>query len=94
MQRRRLAAHPERAPSQAAGIWYERMIRLSARLGWKKSPTQTPAEFLTSIDDGRVRESVARFTRHYESARFGESTEDAQRLPELYEEIVSAGRER
>ena len=39
-----------------------------------------------------MRESVAKFTRRYESARFGGSAEDAQRLPELYEHVSSAAR--
>ena len=38
-----------------------------------------------------MRESVAKFTRHYESARFGGSAEDAQRLPDLYEEDFDSG---
>ena len=37
----------------------------------------------------RVRQRVAEFTRHYESARFDDSVEDARRLPELYEEIAA-----
>jgi len=35
---------------------------------------------------------VARFTDVYESARFGNSREDARRLPELYEEVLTATR--
>jgi hypothetical protein len=31
---------------------------------------------------------VELFTEHYERARFAESVEDAQRLPELYQEIA------
>jgi hypothetical protein len=68
------------------------MTRRVARLGWHKSPAQTPAEFVTCIDNDRVRERVAQFTRHYEHARFGNSAEDASRLPELFEEIATANR--
>ena len=89
---RRLAARPEKSPSLAATIWYERVTRMLARKGWPKSPAQTPAEFLTYIQDEAVRESVAKFTQHYESARFGGSAQDAQRLPDLYEEISTAAR--
>jgi transglutaminase-like putative cysteine protease len=92
MRNRRLAARPEKSPSLAATIWYERMTRMLARKGWAKSPAQTPAEFLICIQDDAVREPVAKFTQHYESARFGGSAEDAQRLPELYEGISSAAR--
>jgi protein-glutamine gamma-glutamyltransferase len=89
---RRLRAHPERAPRFAATIWYEQMTRSLARRGWSKSPVQTPQEFTAAIEDERLRERVEKFTRHYESARFGNSAEDAQRLPQLYEEIKIANR--
>ncbi len=88
----RLAARPEKSPQLAATIWYERMTRKVARQGWRKSPAQTPGEFVISIDDAVMRKQVEEFTRRYESARFGESAEDARHLPELYEEIVSSPR--
>ena len=69
-----------------------RMIRDVGRRGWRKSPTQTPEEFVARIDDTRVRPRVAEFTRHYESARFDDSIEDARRLPQLYEEIAATRR--
>ena len=87
VRNRRLRAHPERAPRFAATVWYEQMTRFLARRGWRKSPVQTPQEFTAAIEDEGLRERVEKFTRHYESARFGGSAEDAQRLPELYEEI-------
>lgn len=89
---RRLAARPEKSPRLAATIWYERMTRMLAKRGWNKTPAHTPKEFLVSIQDEAMRESVERFTRHYESARFGGSAQDAQRLPELYEQISTATR--
>jgi protein-glutamine gamma-glutamyltransferase len=88
----RLAARPEKSPRRAATIWYERMTHRVGRRGWHKSPTQTPEEFLARIDDLRVRQRVAEFTRHYERARFDDSAEDARRLPELYEEIAATRR--
>jgi protein-glutamine gamma-glutamyltransferase len=90
--RLRLAARPERSPRRAATIWYERMTKRVARRGWRKSPTQTPDEFVCRIDDAGVRERVVEFTRHYESARFDGSVEDVRRLPELYQEL--SGRRR
>ncbi len=89
-----LRAHPERSPQQAASMWYERMARALARRGLEKLRTQTPQEFLRKIEDGKLREPVARFTNAYESARFGNSGNDAQRLPELYQEIEVATRGR
>jgi len=87
MRSRSLRKHPERSPRFAASIWYEQMTRSLARRGLRKSPTQTPAEFVSRIDDGELREKVSLFTRHYESARFGGSAADACQLPDLYEEI-------
>ncbi len=87
-----VAMHPERAPEQAAAIWYERMARVMARRGVQKPKAQTAQEFVRKIEDDRLREPVARFTDVYESARFGNSAEDALRLPELYEEVEAATR--
>ncbi len=92
VRRFRLAARPEKSPRLAATIWYERMTRRLARQGWRKSAGQTPGEFVVSIDDPAIRKRVEEFTRRYESARFGESAEDAEQLPALYAEI--AGRSR
>jgi transglutaminase-like putative cysteine protease len=89
-----LQAHPERSPEQAAAMWYRRMARVLAGGGVEKPAGHTPREFLQRIEDGRLREPVARFTEVYESARFGSSPEDAQRLPELFEEVASAARSR
>jgi len=87
---KRLRLHPERFPEQAASMWYERMARSLARWGMQRQPGNTPQEFVKKIDDERLRTRVAQFTQAYESARFGNSADDAQRLPELYEEVVSA----
>jgi len=90
LQRRQLAAHPEKSPRAAATIWYGRMARTLARHGWRKLPAQTPQEFVTRISDEVVRQRVTQFTQLYERARFGDSPEDACRLAALYEEISEA----
>lgn len=90
LQKIRLARSPGQAPQLAASIWYERMLRRIAKLGWTKSPAQTPEEFASIIIDDKIQQQVSVFTEHYERARFGNSAEDASRLPELYEEIKSA----
>jgi len=89
----RLRSHPEHAPEQAAAMWYQRMIRAVARKGVSRAAAQTPREFVERIDDARLRTPVACFTEVYESARFGNSTEDVRRLPELYEQVESTARE-
>jgi hypothetical protein len=83
-----IARNPAKAPQGAASIWYGRMTSAMARRGHRKSPTQTPAEFAENIDDPQLRGGVARFTKHYERARFGNSAEDAVELPKIYEELV------
>ena len=88
-RRQWLARRPASAPQAAATIWYERMTRSLARRGWPRAPSQTPEEFLVTIEDPELRRSVEAFIVRYESARFGESAEDAQRLPELFESIRS-----
>jgi protein-glutamine gamma-glutamyltransferase len=87
---RSLRAHPERAPRESAALWYDRMVNRMARLGWRKSPSQTPLDFVAAIQESALQKKVARFTRAYESARFGESVDDAQSLPELFREITTA----
>jgi transglutaminase-like putative cysteine protease len=89
-----LRAHPERSPEQAAAMWYGRMARAVAKRGVEKPAAQTPQEFVKKIEDPRLRGPVARFTNVYESARFGNSAEDVQRLPELYGEVELATRSR
>ena len=91
-RRRQLAAHPENSPRAAATIWYEKAVRLLARRGVNKSASQTPAEFVDSIGDQALRTPLARFTEHYEQARFGDSSRDAASLPELFEEVAAASR--
>lgn len=89
---RRLAAAPERAPQKSASVWYGRMTRSVARRGYPKWPSQTPHEFVVTIDDPQLRRRVEAFTRAYERARFNESPEDAKRLPELFAEIKTPSR--
>jgi len=84
-----LRTHPTRAPRESAALWYERMVRRLARLGWRKSPSQTPADFVSAIQEPVLRKKVARFTRTYESARFGRSVDDARALPKLFEEMIA-----
>lgn len=86
--KRQVAARPASAPRMAATIWYERMVRLIAKRGWRKSAAHTPAEFVVRIDDLGLRRQVAEFTRHYERARFGDSAEDAEQLPVLFAGIA------
>ena len=89
LRARGLRAHPERAPRESAALWYDRMVGRMARLGWRKSPSQTPLDFVAAIHETALQEKVARFTRAYESARFGKSVDDAQSLPELFKQVIA-----
>ncbi|MGA8539682.1 MAG: DUF4129 domain-containing protein, partial [Terriglobales bacterium] len=73
---------------------YDRMVVRMARRGWRKLPSQTPLDFVAAIQEAALQKKVARFTRAYESARFGESVDDARSLPGLFREITSAGEAR
>jgi transglutaminase-like putative cysteine protease len=84
-----LRADPRRAPREAAALWYDRMVARMAKLGWRKSPSQTPADFVAAIHEPALRHKVALFTRSYESARFGRSVADAETLPRLFKEITA-----
>jgi hypothetical protein len=65
------------------------MVGRLARLGWRKSPSQTPLDFVAAIQETSLQKKVARFTQAYESARFGKSLDDAQSLPELFNDITA-----
>lgn len=92
LRRARIAQKPNLEPHTAASIWYARALRLLSRRGLRKIPTQTPQEFLKVIGPEPVRETVARFTAHYERARFGDSAEDAEKLPEVYREMEAVSK--
>lgn len=89
VRRRRIIAGAAVQPSEAAALWYARMLRKVARRGWRKLPSQTPGEFASSISEHPLRERVTSFTECYERARFGESTQDAVQLANLFGELAA-----
>jgi hypothetical protein len=82
-----VARRPANSPRLAAAVWYERMVRSIAKRGYRKQPSQTPREFVETIREESLRRSVENFTHAYERARFGDSPDDANRLPEIFEEV-------
>jgi len=92
VRRIRLARKPGLEPHSAATVWYGRLLKLLSRRGIRKLPTQTPQEFAKIISAEPVRRHFANFAAHYERARFGDSTEDAEKLPELYRELEESTR--
>ena len=91
LRTRQLLLNPQRAPEAAASLWYNRATHHLAQYGWKKVPSQTPAEFARTIDHRAIRKTVEEFTEHYEQARFGQSANSASRLPELYARLKTHG---
>ena len=87
LRRLRFARKPRLEPHSSATIWYGRLLKLLAKRGIRKGPTQTPQEFVHTLSSDVVRQRVEAFTFHYERARFGDSADDAERLPELYREL-------
>ena len=92
MRRIRISRRPRLDPHSAASIWYHRALKLLSKRGLRKSPTQTPQEFAQTIVSSPVRQRVESFTRHYECARFGDSAEDAEKLPDLYQDLEAVTR--
>jgi protein-glutamine gamma-glutamyltransferase len=90
----RLKLDIEAPPAQAASFFYQRMLRLLERAGWRKSPSQTPAEFAASLAAGEIAAPVARFTDLCMAARFGGHRIEASHFASLLEEIKSSLRVR
>lgn len=86
-RRFQLVRKPQAAPQLAATIWYQKMLRQTARQGWHKAPEQTPAEFVSAIADAELQSQVSAFTKHYQKARFGGSAQEVLELPRIYAEI-------
>jgi protein-glutamine gamma-glutamyltransferase len=88
----RIATHPSSAPKQAATIWYERMLKLLRRRGIERAASHTSDDLLRGLPTElpAVKEKVTLFAEHYERARFGRSAADAEKLPDLYEEVEEA----
>ena len=61
LRNRGLRAHPERAPREAAALWYDRMVGRLARLGWRKLPSQTPLDFVAALREEGLQRKVERF---------------------------------
>jgi transglutaminase-like putative cysteine protease len=77
----------EPPPVQSASIFYQRMLRLLERAGWRKSPYQTPMEFAASLPGGGVGMPVQRFTDVCMAVRFGGQRVETSRFTGLLEEI-------
>jgi protein-glutamine gamma-glutamyltransferase len=66
-----------------ATLEYGEMLRLLAKRGWKKSPSQTAQEFAAALPVSEIAAPVSQLTRLYESARFGNHPAPAQQMSSL-----------
>ena len=89
MRRNWVQRNPEKAPKQAASLWYFRMLQVLERSGVKKHPADTARDVARRVNDPAMRARMVRFSEAYESARFDNDAEAAKRLPELYEEAAN-----
>ena len=77
-------------PARAASFFYQRMLGLLARAGWRKSESQTPLEFAASLPAGEIATPVTRLTDLCMAARFGGRSIEASRFAELLTQIKAS----
>ena len=77
-----------------AALEYSEMLRLLEKRGWKKSPSQTPREFVSSLPGGVLSAPVAQLTELYQSARFGSHPARIERMSSLLRVIRDSLRSR
>ncbi len=73
--------------SQLASLLYVELLRLLARRGFRRGPSQTPLEFAAAVGSPAIAPAVGEFTQLYSRARFGGAACDLQRLRVLLQEI-------
>ncbi|HKM89316.1 MAG TPA: DUF3488 and transglutaminase-like domain-containing protein [Candidatus Acidoferrales bacterium] len=80
------ARQPDRAP-RLASLYYTRLLRALERRGFRKTASQTPREFASSLAPASLLELVEQMTRLYEASRFGRQPADARALAHCLGEI-------
>lgn len=70
--------------SQLVTLYYQQMLRLLAKRGWKKTPGQTPREFATTLcalpEAAPIVPPVQAVTSIFEAARYGSAAVDFPQL--------------
>jgi protein-glutamine gamma-glutamyltransferase len=77
-----------------ASLEYTEMLRLLEKRGWKKSPSQTPLEFVSAIPAADLFAPVAQLTDLYQSARFGNHPAPIEQMSSLLRSIRESLRSR
>ena len=65
------------------------MLRLLARRGLRKSPAQTPLEFVASVPDGELAAQVSELTSLYQAARYGGAPADSPGGSSRYRNLLA-----
>jgi transglutaminase-like putative cysteine protease len=81
-----------RANPLLASRLYAELLRLLERRGFARRPSQTAAEFASSIETPPLAPAVQEFTQIYTRARFGAAPCDTSRLRDLLQQIREARR--
>jgi protein-glutamine gamma-glutamyltransferase len=90
-----LRAHQQgELPPHLVAFEYRQMLRMLERRGWRKSPAQTPREFVASIPVAEFAGPAGELTELYQSARFGAHPADANRVISLLRKIKEMRRVR
>lgn len=82
-----LRRHAGRLSPREATLTYLRLLKLLARKGMRKSPSQTPMEFAETLLRPELRPAVIEFTTLYNAIRFGQRPADPVRLLDLLSAI-------
>jgi hypothetical protein len=77
-----------------AALEYTEMLRLLDERGWKKSPSQTPLEFVSTIPAADLSAPISQLTELYQSARFGNHPAPIEQMSSLLRSIRDALRSR
>jgi len=77
------------SPREAA-LTYRRFLEVVRKRGYKKAPSQTPAEFALSFAGSGLAAGVEEFTRLYNSFRFGQAAVSLVRLRRILEDLRRA----
>ena len=77
-----------------AALEYTEMLRLLEQRGWKKSPSQTPLEFMSTIPVADLSAPISQLTELYQSARFGNHPAPIEQMSSLLRSIRDSLRSR
>jgi len=91
--RRALTTRLDHAHGVIRALFYERLVRILAKRGIRRRPTETPLEFARTVTSARGAEyaEVRRLTNAFCAARYGGRVIGRSKQDELFERAVSFG---